>query len=105
MLADIYLGKITSWNDPAIAAVNPGMTLPATEDDRRASLGRLGHHLQLRQLPVEGQPGVDDQVGEGTSVKWPTGIGGKGNEGVAAYTKQITARSAMSSSPTRSRTR
>jgi phosphate-selective porin OprO/OprP len=88
-LADIFLGKITKWNDPRIAALNGGLQAARPEDHRGAPLGRLGHHLQLRQLPVQGQPGVEVQVGEGTSVKWPVGIGGKGNEGVAAYVKQI----------------
>ena len=59
LLADIFLGKVTKWNDPAIAALNGGVTAARGQDHRRASLRRLGHDLQLRQLPVEGQPGVE----------------------------------------------
>ena len=59
-LADIYLGKITKWNDPAIAAAQPGVKLP----DRHhggPSLGWLGHHLHLHQLPLQGEPRVESR--------------------------------------------
>ncbi len=52
-LAEIYLGKITKWNDPAIAALNPGLNLPRQGDRAGPSLGRVGHHLHLHPLPVE----------------------------------------------------
>ena len=58
-LANIFLGKITKWNDPAIAKLNPGMKLPSAIDHRGASFGRFRHHLQLHPLPEPGQPGVE----------------------------------------------
>jgi phosphate transport system substrate-binding protein len=79
--------RSSAWNDAAIVALNPGVACRIRS--RGPSLRRLGHHLQLRQLPVQGQPEWKQKVGEGTTVKWPAGIGGKGNEGVAAYVKQI----------------
>ena len=60
LLADIFLGKITKWNDPAIAALNTGVSCP-TKHHRRAPRRRLGHHLHLHQLPVEGQPRLESQ--------------------------------------------
>ena len=57
-LADIYLGKITKWNDPAIAALNPASSCP-TGDRRRPPFGRLGHDLQLHQLSRRRQPGLE----------------------------------------------
>ena len=58
---DIYLGKITKWNDPAIAALNPGVKLPDTAIARGPPLRRLGHDLHLHPLPVEGEPGVEGE--------------------------------------------
>ena len=89
LLADIYLGKIKQWNDPAIAAVNPGRQAARSGHHRRASLRRFGHHVQLGQLLSKVSPEWKSKVGEGTSVAWPTGVGGKGNEGVAAYVNRI----------------
>ena len=89
LLADIYMGKITMWNDPAIAAVNPGITFPALKitvvhrSDGSGTTFNFVNYLSKVNLDWR------NKVGEGTSVKWPVGIGGKGNEGVAAYTKQI----------------
>ena len=60
-LANIFLGKVTKWNDPAIVAAQRRRAAARQQDHRRAPLGRFGHHLQLRQLPVQGQPGVEDQ--------------------------------------------
>ena len=88
-LADVFLGKITMWNDPAIAALNGGVTLPAkkiTVVHRSDGSGTTFNFVNYLSK-VNGD--WKSQVGEGTSVKWPTGIGGKGNEGVAAYVKQI----------------
>lgn len=89
MLADIYLGKITQWNDPAIAALNPGIALPAQKiavvhrSDGSGTTFNWVNYLSKESATWKGQ------VGEGTSVNWPTGVGGKGNEGVAAYVNQI----------------
>ena len=89
LIADIYLGKVTHWNDPAIAAVNPGMALPdskITVVHRSDGSGTTFNWVNyLSKVSQEWQ----SKVGEGTSVSWPTGVGGKGNEGVAAYVKQI----------------
>ena len=61
VLADIYLGKIKKWNDKAIADLNPGAQAARREHHRRAPLRRLGHHVPLDRLPVEGEPGVEGQ--------------------------------------------
>ena len=89
ILADIFLGKIKNWNDPVIAAVNPGLALP---DLRITVVHRSdGSGTTFNWVNYLSKVSVDwrEKVGEGTSVRWPTGVGGKGNEGVAAYTKQI----------------
>jgi phosphate transport system substrate-binding protein len=89
LIADIFLGKITNWNDPAIAAVNPGVTFPAqkiTVVHRSDGSGTTFNFVNyLSKVSLDWR----NKVGEGTAVKWPAGVGGKGNEGVAAYTKQI----------------
>lgn len=89
ILADIFMGKITNWNDPSIAAVNPGVAFPdlkITVVHRSDGSGTTFNFVNyLSKVSEEWRA----KVGEGTSVKWITGIGGKGNEGVAAYTKQI----------------
>ena len=88
-LADIYLGKVTMWNDPAIVALNGGVALPAkkiTVVHRSDGSGTTFNFVNYLSK-VNGE--WKSKVGEGTSVKWPAGIGGKGNEGVAAYVKQI----------------
>ena len=58
-LANIFMGKITTWNDPAIAKLNPGVIAPEHEDLDRAPLGQLGHDLQLHRLPFQRQPGLE----------------------------------------------
>ena len=60
-LANIFLGEIKNWNDPAITKLNPGVKLPTHRDRRRAPLGRFGHHLHLHQLPVQGQRRMEVQ--------------------------------------------
>ena len=61
VLGDIYLGKITKWNDPAITALNPGVTLPDEAISRGAPRRRLGHELHLHQLPVQGERRLEGQ--------------------------------------------
>ena len=61
VVAEIFLGQITRWNDPAITALNPGITLPAGVDRRCAPLRRQRHHLHLQQLPVQRRPGLGGQ--------------------------------------------
>jgi phosphate transport system substrate-binding protein len=87
-LAGIFLGKITKWNDPAIAAANPGVTLPAQDIVVvHRSDGSGTTYIWTDYLSK-----VSDEwrtrVGMGTSVNWPVGLGGKGNEGVAGLVKQ-----------------
>jgi len=89
VLADIYLGKISKWNDAAITALNPKMNLPdqkITVVHRSDGSGTTFNWVNyLSKVSEEWK----SKIGEGTSVNWPTGIGGKGNEGVAAYVNQI----------------
>ena len=88
-LANIFLGKITNWNDPAIATINPGMRLPkATITVVHRSDGS-GTTFNFTNFLSKVNPDWKANVGEGTAVEWPLGIGGKGNEGVAAYVKQL----------------
>ena len=61
LLGDIYLGKVKTWNDPAIAKLNPKLKLPSRRHHRRAPLGRLRHHVPLDGLSVEEQCRVEDQ--------------------------------------------
>ncbi|MDQ3206716.1 MAG: phosphate ABC transporter substrate-binding protein PstS [Pseudomonadota bacterium] len=89
LMADIYLGKITQWNDPAIAALNPGVTLPDAKINVVHRSDGSGTTFNFVNYLSKVSPEWQGKVGEGTSVNWPTGIGGKGNEGVAAYVKQI----------------
>ena len=89
LLADIFLGKVKTWNDPAIVALNPGVTLPATRITVVHRSDGSGTTFNFVNYLSKVSPEWKVKVGEGTSVRWPTGVGGKGNEGVAAYTKQI----------------
>lgn len=89
VLADIFLGKITAWNDPAIAAINPGMTLPTGKINVVHRSDGSGTTYNFVNYLSKVSPEWKSKVGEGTSVNWPVGVGGKGNEGVAAYVKQI----------------
>ncbi len=61
VLGDIYLGKITKWNDPAIAALNPGVKLPDAQISRRCVAPMVRARVHLHELPVEGEPGVEGQ--------------------------------------------
>lgn len=89
VLADIYLGKITKWNDPAIAGLNRGLNLPdqaITVVHRSDGSGTT--FIWVNYLSKV-SPEWKTKVGEGTSVAWPTGVGGKGNEGVASYVQRV----------------
>ena len=88
-LANIFLGDIKMWNDPAIAAINPGVTLPAQRITVVRRSDGSGTTFNFTNYLSQVSPEWKQKVGEGTAVNWPTGIGGKGNEGVAAYVKQI----------------
>lgn len=89
LLADIYLGKVKRWNDPAIVALNPDAKLPNTDivvvhrsDGSGTTFGWTNYLSKV-------SPDWKSTVGEGKAVKWPVGQGGKGNEGVANYVKQL----------------
>ncbi len=89
VLANIYLGKITKWDDAAIVALNDGLKLPSADiivvhrsDGSGTTFGWTNY---LSQVSSEWK----DKVGEGKAVKWPVGQGGKGNEGVAGYVRQL----------------
>jgi phosphate transport system substrate-binding protein len=88
-LAGIFLGKITTWNDPAIAKANPGVELPAQSiivvhrSDGSGTTYIFTDYLSKVSSDWAGGPG------KGTSVKWPVGLGGKGNEGVAGMIRQM----------------
>ena len=88
-LADIFLGRIGRWNDPAIAALNPGLALPDQKITVVHRSDGSGTTFNFVNYLSKVSPQWRQQVGEGTSVQWPAGIGGKGNEGVTAYVKQI----------------
>lgn len=89
VLANIYLGKITQWNDDAIKALNPALTLPdvAIAPVRRAD--GSGTTFIFTNYLSKVSPDWKASVGEGATVSWPTGLGGKGNEGVAAFVKRL----------------
>ena len=89
LLADIFLGKVKMWNDPRIAALNGGVQLPARAITVVHRSDGSGTTFNFANYLGKVSPEWKSRVGEGTSVNWPTGIGGKGNEGVAAYVKQI----------------
>jgi phosphate transport system substrate-binding protein len=89
LLADIYLGKVKTWNDPAIAAINPGLSLPATKINLVQRSDGSGTTFNFTNYLTKVSPAWKDAVGEGKSVQWPDGVGGKGNEGVASYVQQI----------------
>ncbi|MBH1634283.1 phosphate ABC transporter substrate-binding protein PstS [Stenotrophomonas maltophilia] len=89
VLANIFLGKIKTWNDPPIAALNPGVTLPSAKITVVHRSDGSGTTFNFVNYLSKVSPEWKSSVGEGTSVQWPAGIGGKGNEGVAAYVKQI----------------
>jgi phosphate transport system substrate-binding protein len=89
VLGDIYLGKVTKWNDPAITALNAGVPLPdaAIAVVRRADGSGTSFLFTNYLSKVNAE--WKSKVGEGTAVNWPTGAGGKGNEGVSAFITRL----------------
>src|SRR5260370_42137005 len=88
VLAEIFLGKVAKWNDPAIAKLNPGVKLP---DQAIAVVHRSdgsGTTYNFADYLAKVSPQRKDKVCVNSSAEWPTGLGGKGNEGVAAVTSQ-----------------
>jgi phosphate transport system substrate-binding protein len=88
LLADIFMGKVTKWNDPAIAAVNQSVTLPSTDIVVVHRSDGSGTTYIWADYLAKVSPDWKKTVGVATSVKWPTGVGGKGNDGVAGQVKQ-----------------
>jgi phosphate transport system substrate-binding protein len=88
ILADIFLGKITKWNDPAIAKLNAGVTLPGTDITVVHRSDGSGTTYVWVDYLSKTSPEFLKRVGVSTSVNWPTGVGGKGNEGVAGLVRQ-----------------
>jgi phosphate transport system substrate-binding protein len=88
LLGDIYLGAVTKWNDPRIKALNPGVPLPnlpitvVHRSDGSGTSFLFTSYLSLKN------PTWQSKVGASDAVQWPTGLGGKGNDGVAAFTRQ-----------------
>jgi len=89
VLADIYLGKTTKWNAPEIAKLNPGVKLPASDITVVHRADGSGTSFLWTDYLSKTSPEFKSQVGAGTAVKWPAGVGGKGNEGVAANVQRI----------------
>jgi phosphate transport system substrate-binding protein len=89
VIAGIYLGKITSWNDPAIAKANPDAKLPGQGIIVVHRSDGSGTTYVWSDYLSKVSPEWNTSVGKGTSVKWPTGLGAKGNEGVAGMIRQM----------------
>ena len=89
VLADIYLGKITKWNAPEIVALNPGVALPADEITVVHRADSSGTSFLFTDYLSKTSADFKTKVGAGSAVKWPAGVGGKGNDGVAANVQRI----------------
>jgi phosphate transport system substrate-binding protein len=89
VLADIYLGKIKKWNDSALTSLNPGVKLPEQDITVVHRSDGSGTTFIWVNYLSKVSPEWKEKVGEGTSVNWPAGVGGKGNEGVASYVQRI----------------
>ena len=87
-IAGIYLGKITKWNDPALTAANPGVTLPSDDIFVTHRSDGSGTSYIFTDYLSKVSTEWSNKVGAGTSVNWPVGLGGKGNEGVTGLVKQ-----------------
>jgi phosphate transport system substrate-binding protein len=88
-IAEIFQGKVTSWNDPKIAALNPGVKLPGTDVVVVHRSDGSGTSYIFTDFLSSVSKEWETHVGRNTSVKWPTGLGAKGNEGVAGQVKQL----------------
>ena len=88
LLGDIYLGKVTKWNDPAIAKLNPKLTLPTDAITVVRRSDGSGTTFNFTDYLSKASTEWKAKVGQGTAVEWPTGVGAKGNEGVAGNVGQ-----------------
>jgi phosphate transport system substrate-binding protein len=89
VLGDIYLGKITKWNDAALTAINPGVPLPDADISVVRRADGSGTSFIFTNYLSKVNTEWKAKVGEGTAVNWPVGAGGKGNEGVAAFVQRL----------------
>jgi phosphate transport system substrate-binding protein len=89
VLADIYLGKITKWNDPALVKLNPQAKLPATDVTVVHRAEASGTTYIFVDFLAKASPEWKKRVGVATQVSWPTGVAGKGNEGVSGLVQQV----------------
>jgi len=89
LLADIYLGKITKWNDAALAKLNPDLKLPDLQIAVVRRADGSGTTFIFTNYLSKASGEWKSKVGEGTAVNWPTGAGGKGNEGVSAFVQRL----------------
>ncbi len=89
VLGDIYLAKVTKWNDAAITALNPGVALPDAAIAVVQRADGSGTSFIFTNYLSKVNDSWKAAVGEGTAVKWPTGTGGKGNEGVSAFVQRL----------------
>jgi phosphate transport system substrate-binding protein len=89
VLADIFLGKITKWDDPAIVALNPSIKLPSTAIAVVHRADGSGTSFNFTNYLSKVSPEWKSKVGEGTAPNWPLGTGGKGNEGVSAFVMRL----------------
>lgn len=88
-LGDIYLGHIKKWNDPAIAKLNPGHTLPAQDIAVIRRADGSGTSFVFTSYLAKVNPEWKEKIGAGSTVNWPAGLGGKGNDGVAAFVQRL----------------
>ncbi|KTC50325.1 phosphate ABC transporter substrate-binding protein [Pseudomonas syringae pv. actinidiae ICMP 19497] len=89
LLAKIFMGEVKKWNDPAIVALNPGVTLPETAITVVHRSDGSGTTYNFTNYLSKVSPEWNEKLKFGSTVQWPAGVGGKGNEGVSAYVKQI----------------
>jgi phosphate transport system substrate-binding protein len=88
-IADIFLGKVTKWNDPALVAANPGVSLPDSDIVVVHRADTSGTTYIFADYLSSVSPAWEKAVGRGTAVKWPVGLGAKGNEGVTGQVEQM----------------
>lgn len=89
LLADIYMGTVSKWSDPRIAALNPGLKIPDTKITVVHPSDGSGTSFNFTNYLSKVSPEWASKVKFGTAVEWPAGVGGKGNEGVSQYVRQI----------------
>ncbi|MBS0909401.1 phosphate ABC transporter substrate-binding protein PstS [Tatumella sp. JGM118] len=88
-VGDIYLGKIKKWNDPAIAKLNPGIQLPSSNINVVRRADGSGTSFVFTSFLSKVNSEWKDKIGKGNTVNWPVGLGGKGNDGVAAFVQRL----------------